>query len=143
MANLGETKAQIEKRWGSPIEISGYPDERIYTYQTGQFRVRVGFLDGFSQCELYRHLGQRDEITPLGETEIQELLRRNSSGQKWEIDGDVYRLPDRSASAFLNQNSGKNRSLYLTTAQYSARLTDPQRYVRTGKTRTISGVVNL
>ncbi len=32
MANLGETKAQIEARWGEPVEIRGYPDERIYTY---------------------------------------------------------------------------------------------------------------
>lgn len=139
-ANIWDTREQINQRWGAPIEITGYPDERIYTYQVGQVGVRVSFLDGFSQYEHYRHL---DKITPLSQTEVQEVLRNNSFGQEWEIDGDGYRLPDRSISAAMSQDSGGIQSLYLATAQYYARPDDPQHYVRTGKKRTFSGTVTL
>lgn len=143
MAILGETKAQIEARWGEPVEIRGYPDERTYTYRTGPFQVEVVFLDGVSQFEHYRHPGKWSESALLDEAEIQELLQRNSSGQKWKRDGDRYRLPDRTASAPVNMESGKHQSIYFETEKYGAQLLNPQKYVRTGTTRTFSGVPRL
>lgn len=142
-ANLWETKAQIEKRWGEPIQIKGYPDERIYTYRVDQFRVRVGFLDGFSQYEHYRHLGLPGEYPPLSQAEVETLLRSNSFGQEWKTEGENYWLPDRSVGAFTSAESGKVNSLHLSTAQYDARPSDPNQYVRTGKKLMLSGIVKL
>ena len=143
MANLGETKAQIEARWGEPVEIKGYPDERIYTYQTESFRVRVGFLEGVSQFEHYRHFGDLRHLPPLEEAEIQDFLEKNSLGQKWEREDDRYRLADRSASAYVSTEEGKNRSLYVETEKYTARSLDPKRYERSGETLSFSGVAKL
>ncbi len=142
-ANIWDTKDQIEKRWGAPIQISGYPDERIYTYRAGSYQVRVAFLDGFSQCEQYRHPGLPGRHPALSGAEVERLLKDNSFGQQWEREENNYWLPDKSVRAYLPADAGGLMGLYFESSQHAAIPFDPNRYLRTGKVSTFSGKVTF
>jgi hypothetical protein len=137
-ANIWDSKEQLEKRWGKPIEITGYPDERTYTYQTGSYQVRVRFLDGFSQSESYRHLGAAGRQPSLSSAEIESLLQSNSFGQEWERAEEKYWLPDRSVRAYVDFEN-----FYLTTSQYSDFSFYASLHPRTGEELTFSGRVKF
>ncbi len=142
-ANIWDSKEQIEERWGEPIQISGYPDARIYTYQVGSYRVRVAFLDGFSQYEHYRHPGLPGRHPTLSGAEVETLLKNNSFGQQWEREEGGYWLPDKSVKTDVNDERGDVESLYFETSQHAAIPYDANRYVRTRKELRLSGKVKF
>lgn len=80
-ARIGETEAQIEKRYGKFIPpvmtASGLP---LKFYKSAGFLVSVQFLNGVSAAENYSKLDKTD----FSDHEIQLLLDANGAGNKWE-----------------------------------------------------------
>jgi hypothetical protein len=75
-ARIGETKAQIEKRYGQATGGSG--SSKAYAYE--DFFVIVTFDNGISGIETFQKLN----VSPMARLEIEELLEANSDGSKWE-----------------------------------------------------------
>ena len=74
-ARIGETQAQIEKRYGRPTSGSCWTK----TYSTKNFFVIVTFDNGVSGIETF----QKRNDSPMPRAEIEKLLVANSDGSKW------------------------------------------------------------
>jgi hypothetical protein len=80
---IGETTAEIEKRYGRPLEtIRDKGENRRYSFRT--FNVVVGFDRGISQCEVY----QKKDNTRMTEPEIRGLLQANAGKSEWNYEPD-------------------------------------------------------
>jgi len=81
-ARLWETVAQIESRFGPPVQIwpvkSGEQDRR---YRYKQYRVLITYANGRSASELYMHA---DSAAPFTDAEVKSLLSEHSLGNRWE-----------------------------------------------------------
>jgi hypothetical protein len=80
-ARLGETTAQIDKRYGQPLEtIRNNGESRRYSFR--EFTVLVGFERGISECEVY----QKKDSSRMTQAEIQGLLQVNAGSSEWSDD---------------------------------------------------------
>jgi hypothetical protein len=115
-ARLGETEAQIKTRYGLPLTEENYTTNlvkdskaRVNTYRVDKLRIKVMFLGGVSQCEVYEGI----------ETEqgIKTILDANAGQYHWE---ETTIAADRSGefSAFINR-SYKLGNLVKTVATAS------------------------
>jgi hypothetical protein len=81
-ARLWETVAQIESRFGPPVQTwprkAGEQDRR---YRYKQYRILVTYADGKSASELYMHA---DSAAPFADAEVKSLLAEHSLGNRWE-----------------------------------------------------------
>ena len=79
-ARIGETEAQIQKRYGKPLKVIGdSPAQRAITYRVHTYYVLVVFLDGKSECETYA----KQDGGPFSSDEVRILLQNNSDGKGW------------------------------------------------------------
>jgi hypothetical protein len=87
-ARIGETEAQIEKRYGAPQDTIKNSYGKRCRYRFGGFYVFVDFEHGISQMEVY----QKKDWSVITPTETVSLLSANSGGAKWTnpelVDGD-------------------------------------------------------
>jgi hypothetical protein len=81
-ARLWETVAQIENRFGPPVQTwavkSGEQDRR---YRYKQYKVLVTYVNGRSASELYMHA---DTASLFPDAEVKSLLDDHSLGNRWE-----------------------------------------------------------
>jgi hypothetical protein len=75
-ARIGETEAQIKKRYGKPTPSSS--STKGYFYR--DLFIIVDFDNGVSRIETY---GKRDG-TSMSAAEIRQLLDANGDGTKWQ-----------------------------------------------------------
>lgn len=120
-ARIGETEAQIEKRYGEPQtslkQSAGYTS-RAYVFQG--FDIIVSFENGVSCGESYRH----SNGTPLLDPEIRTLLQANSGNGKWNVANQsgfttIYKCSDRIRVASYE---GLERKLLITTQAFIDRV---------------------
>ena len=74
-ARIGETEAQIEKRYGRPASSSG--STKLYFYKN--FSIIVAFENGVSGIETY----DKRNGASMSAVEIWKLLDVNGGGVKW------------------------------------------------------------
>jgi hypothetical protein len=75
-ARIGETAAQIEKRYGKPISSSPWTNAYLYN----DLFIIVTFDDGISALETY----EKRNSAPMTAGEIRHLLKTNGGGAKWD-----------------------------------------------------------
>jgi len=90
-ARIGETEAQIEKRYGKPKFTFSQGDELPSKgYISAGLRITVTYVDGVSESEFY----QKPDQSALSETEIKTLLAANAEDGIWaeqpEVLGSVH-----------------------------------------------------
>ncbi len=79
-ARIGETEAQIEKRYGKAVFTFSHGSELPRKgYIASGFRITVTYIDGVSQAEDYH----KPDEAKLSQTEIDTLLAANASGSTW------------------------------------------------------------
>lgn len=79
-ANLGDNELKIAEKYGQPAEekkISDSMTARSYTYK--ELAVTVVFLNGTSQCEVFKKL----DGSSLNDDQVQALLGDNSNNLIW------------------------------------------------------------
>ena len=88
-ARLGETEAEIEKRYGKPKnELPAIPPStKLACYECGGLKILVSFINGKSECEHYWHA----VAGTIFRDEMAALLAANSAGMKWEEESLFYR----------------------------------------------------
>ena len=74
-ARIGETEAQIQKRYGQPTSGSG----ATKTYSYKDFFIIVTFDNGVSAIETFQKRGS----SPMPVKEIAAVLKANGGGEKW------------------------------------------------------------
>jgi hypothetical protein len=72
---IGETEAQIEKRYGKPTPSSG----ATKTYSYKDFFIIVTFDNGVSAIETFQKRGS----SPMPVKEIAAVLKANGRGESW------------------------------------------------------------
>jgi hypothetical protein len=139
-ANLWETQAKIEKRYGPPIRIKGYPDRRSFTYAFENWQIRIRFFDGLSGEENYFHPG--DE-TRLSDSEIDRILETNSGGAKWRTeDRREWTIDAPMGRAHAMLQDGGELDVYTAESLKRMEATDFA-LDRTHSDETLQGVVSL
>ena len=112
-ARIGETTAELDKRYGKPRETTR---EKVETrrYSFRGYTVLVGFEKGISQCEIY----QREDNFRMSEPEIQGLLQANAGKSEWLPD------PDENLDNFVYWSKDKKtRIAVYTLARHSLMVT--------------------
>jgi hypothetical protein len=109
-ARIGETEAQIEKRYGEPT--SGSRLTKTYSYKN--LVVIVTFNHGVSGIETY----EKRNGTPMSAVEIRRLLEANGGGTKWhEPIRNGFEFQYKEKTRFAEYNAVTNT---LTIAEYIA-----------------------
>jgi hypothetical protein len=109
-ARIGETEAQIEKRYGEPT--SGSRLTKTYSYKN--LVIIVTFDNGVSGIETY----EKRNDTPMRAVEIRRLLEANGGGIKWhEPIRNGFEFQYKEKTRFAEYNAVTNT---LTIAEYSA-----------------------
>jgi hypothetical protein len=109
-ARIGETEAQIEKRYGQPT--SSFRSTKGYFYK--DFFIIVTFDNGVSGIETY----QRRNATPMTAEEIRRLLEANGGGTKWhEPIRNGFEFHYKEKNRLAEYNAVTNT---LTVAEYGA-----------------------
>ena len=82
-ANLGETDAQINARYGAPVGQSrnGMEGLELRRYSTGDKSITVMFLGGRSECEIIEKQCPLD----FSSEERDAILDSNRSGARWSM----------------------------------------------------------
>lgn len=107
---IGETEAQIEKRYGKPTP--GSSSTRSYFYKA--LFIIVTFDNGVSGIETY----EKRDGTSMGAAEIRELLDANGDGTKWqEPIRNGLEVRYKQKTCFAEHNGITNT---LTIADYAA-----------------------
>jgi hypothetical protein len=75
-ARIGDTKQQIEARYGKSIGTLSMGDEH---YRSSGLDITVAYIDGVSQSEFF----MKQDGSELSENEIAVLLEANVGGSKW------------------------------------------------------------
>jgi hypothetical protein len=135
-AYLWETQAQIEKRYGLPVKITGYPDRRAFTYAVEDLIIKVKFLDGVSAEETYSPSAGG---VAFGDSEVRRLLKANGRGGKWrqQARGEwVIETPKGRA----HTHNYPELSLVVCTRESVERDPANDSIDRTGKEETFEGV---
>jgi hypothetical protein len=91
-ARIGETEAQIQKRYGKPTSSS--PWTKGYFYNG--FFIIVTFDNGVSGIETY----EKRNGAPMSPVEIRQLLDANGDGTKWQ---------EPTRNGFASRYEGKSR----------------------------------
>lgn len=76
---LGETRSEIVARFGTPDGKSNEPPFEMFS--KNGFSISVTFINGRSAEETYFKVGIPSR--PLSPSDIEALLKANSSGQQW------------------------------------------------------------
>ncbi len=127
-ARLGETKEQLETRYGKgepvkPEEVGGLRD--VLRFQKGDFGVFCGLFE--NRCDVIMiSKGQAPEGQgAFSEAEIATLLEANASGKAWKETtkgtgryGRDWQTIDGTLNAHLND---QHRSLFISTTTGSER----------------------
>jgi hypothetical protein len=109
-ARIGETEAQIEKRYGEPT--SGSRLTKTYSYKN--LVIIVTFDNGVSGIETY----EKRNGTPMSAVEIGKLLEANSGGTNWhEPIRNGFEFLYKEKTRFAEYNAVTNT---LTIADYGA-----------------------
>lgn len=109
-ARIGETEAQIEKRYGQPT--SSFRSTKGYFYK--DFFIIVAFDNGVSGIETY----EKRNGAPMSAVEIARLLEANGGGTKWhEPIRNGLEFQYKEKTRFAEYNAVTNT---LTIADYSA-----------------------
>ena len=109
-ARIGETGAQIQKRYGQPTSGSG----ATKTYSYKDFFIIVTFDNDVSAIETF----QKRDSSPMPVKEIAALLKANGDGEKWSEptrSGLEISYTAKSRFAEYNEITGT-----LTIADYTA-----------------------
>src|ERR1700730_3434956 len=112
-ARIGETTAELAKRYGKPLETTrDKVESRRYVFRG--YTVLVGLEKGISQCELYR----KEDNSRMTEPEIQGLLQANAAKSEWLPD------PDENLDNFVYWSKDKKtRVAIYTLARHSLMVT--------------------
>jgi hypothetical protein len=106
-ARIGETEAQIEKRYGKFLPPAmpkhGIP---MKMYRAAGMIIGVAYLDGKSEAEFY----QKQETGDFSDHEIQLLLDTNSAGKKW----DKVQSPDFNHENWTREGAIASRDKFAT-----------------------------
>lgn len=80
LGNLGDDELKISQSYGSATgEQKLSPSLMMRHYRTNDMAITVTFLNGTSQCEVYKRL----DGTPLADDQIQSLLEANANKLSW------------------------------------------------------------
>jgi hypothetical protein len=123
-ACIGETEAQIEKRYGKPGEVdTKTPVGKVVTYQSNGCSINVVFVDGISQAENIR----KDKGAPFSADEIKILLENNGAGRQW----DQVREEDQSKQEWWRSDEEVHANyfrvdnrFFITSKKYETDLTE-------------------
>jgi hypothetical protein len=85
-AVLWKTEAELTTQYGEPVEISRDLQNRTFTYQIEDLKLKVQFQDGLCQQIWYQH---EDRTKPFSPEEIESLLEENSGGKAWHRGNEV------------------------------------------------------
>ena len=109
-ANVGESQAAIEKRYGKGFDEKIVDDHQTRrSYSSQGLKIIVTFIDGVSQAETY---GKQSD-SQLSESEITKLLDENGRGEKWiqvkdaDVKDKMWKLPDEVIVAGYNESDKK------------------------------------
>jgi hypothetical protein len=104
-ARLGESQAEIEKRYGPPFRKLKFqkPIEKRFSYRFSGYAIEVSFIEDRSVLELI----ERDDRGFFADDEVAAFLRANEVGLSWRREESenterVYRRADGKAVARLN-----------------------------------------
>ena len=159
-AVLEESRSQIEQRYGPPVGIAGYPDQRRYTYCFDPYEVEVTYSKQNVSTGEWYFVEKDGKLTA---EDIEKLLRLNAAGMTWRgTDKDHWVLsissaePEPRATAFLIDDhslvihSGRTdessaKSFFRELLQWGAwhGLPGVNANGRIKARRTISGVASL
>ncbi len=79
-ARIGETEAQIQKRYGKCLKVIGDSSvQRAMIYTANGYLILVVYLDGTSESEVFR----KENGAPFSSDEVRLLLQNNSGGKTW------------------------------------------------------------
>lgn len=120
-ARLGETRAQLEARYGGPGRAATAPlAENGRGWQTDAYIILVGFSNQVSVLEI---ISKRESLSYLDADERDAFLAANAAGQEWAHDfkiglDSVYRRKDGQAWALWQKWDG--RIMVMADAYYRA-----------------------
>jgi hypothetical protein len=121
-ARIGETTAQLDKRYGSPV-AKNHGNEEIRRYSFRGFTITVGLDQGISQCEIYL----KSDRSRMTEGEIHDLLQANAGKSPWLEDAEensrnyLYWSKDKKSRVGVYSLVGHN--LMVTSKPYLPRFT--------------------
>jgi len=117
-ASLGESAAEIEKRYGPARGKTEVSSEGVITryYISNDVGISVKFMDGKSQSEIYEK-ADRSDFSPR---EVAVLLDASRLGSDWlniyeSADSSRWELRSRAAAAFHFHN---NHLLVISTKEF-------------------------
>jgi hypothetical protein len=142
-ANLWESQAKIEERYGPPIKTTGYPLARKYTYAFENFEVTVSFFNGVSFEETYTSPTERSGFS---DAEVERILKSNSGGGQWYGEGAWWTIdtPNGRAIAEHYHDETKPELRVYTQASVDRSLdNDGKRNERTHKEETLQGLLTV
>ena len=126
-AAVGETKAEVEKRYGQPVIniplAAPFKGVTVMNYEFKGLYVAVAFLDGKVVQE---HYMKRDEAAAFSKEEVTELLSAHGQGKNWlaKSESDAVRqmwlLEDKSLMADLQP--APRSSLDVSSTAYLMRI---------------------
>jgi hypothetical protein len=117
-ARVGETEAQIEKRYGKALETLRSESGVHRKFSFRGFTILVSFQNGISAMEQY----QKKDLGVITPTETVQLLDANSNGGKWtdpelSVSGDYIAHTWGSPKLIAIYQPGA-RSIMIATKQY-------------------------
>ena len=121
-AGIGETKQQVEARYGKPVTPGTKPTDGIgdsnLTYNWKEYFVHVTYLDGRSISEIISRLDDKRILIP----EIENLLKLQGDGfkrgkDKASEDGKsevkIWETPNNDHAAYLRSRVASKKSEYM------------------------------
>ncbi len=142
-ANLWESQAKIEERYGPPVKTTGYPLARTYTYAFENFEVAIRFFNGVSFEETYTSPTGRSGFS---DAEVERILRSNSGGGQWHGEGGWWTIdtPNGRAIAEHYHDDTKPELRVYTQASVDRSLeNDRNSNERTHKEETLQGLLTV
>jgi hypothetical protein len=108
-ARLEETSEQCAARYGEPLErvAAELPGSEQRSYETGKFKVVVGFLNDKAG---YLLISKRDQ-SKFSAEEVNLLLGANSGGSSWQrveenrISQKLHRADNRATAIMINDDA--------------------------------------
>jgi hypothetical protein len=126
-AAVGETKGEVEKRYGQPVIsiplAAPFKGVTVMNYEFKGMYVAVAFLDGKVVQE---HYMKRDEAAKFTKEEVTELLGAHGQGKSWVVKSEpeaarqMWLLEDKTLLADLQP--APRSSLDVSSTAYLMRI---------------------
>lgn len=123
-ARLGETEAEILKRYGKPFETDADPkkigpaDKKLY-FSKGDNLVMVVIFRGHSVIEAYSFLDEDGKTVPVRDNieKAEALLQANAQGEEWVEHPAVHLVRDDLLAAWERSDDKAMAAVFLNRPQ--------------------------